>query len=54
MKPRGICNIESVKVKFALLQKGKKCPASVTVDIYDNDQAVAEFVGQYWILPPKQ
>lgn len=51
MQPRGVCNIESVKVKFGLLQKGKKCPATITVDIYDNDQAVAEFVGQYWILP---
>lgn len=51
MKPRGVCNIESVNAKFDLLRKGKKCPASLTVDIYDNDQAVAKFSGKYWILP---
>lgn len=52
MKPRGICNIESLRTKFELLEKGKKCPASLRVEIYDGDQAVAEFTGQYWILPP--
>lgn len=51
MKPRAICNIESVKTKFELLEKGKKCPASLRVDIYDSEQAVAEFSGQFWILP---
>jgi len=51
MKPRAVCNIESVKAKLKELEKGKKCPASLTVDIYDNDQAVAKFSGQYWILP---
>lgn len=51
IKPRGICNIESVKAKFDLLEKGKKCPASLRVDIFDADQMVAEFSGQYWILP---
>lgn len=51
MKPRAICNIESVSAKFDFLLKGKKCPASITVNIYDSDQAVAEFSGQYWILP---
>lgn len=52
MDPRGICNIESVSAKFDFLEKGKKCPASLNVEIYDGDQAVAEFSGQYWILPP--
>ena len=51
MKPRGICNIESVKAKFELLQKGKKCPASLIVNIYDDNLACAEFSAQYWILP---
>jgi thioesterase domain-containing protein len=49
--PRGICNIETIKAKFDLLQKGKKCPASLSVEIYDGDVAVAEFTAQYWILP---
>ena len=52
MKPRAICNIESVKAKFELLEKGKKCPVSLSVAIYDSQQAVAKFSGQYWILPP--
>ena len=51
MQPRGICNIESVRAKFDFLLKGKKCPASLNVEIYDGDQSVAEFTAQYWILP---
>lgn len=51
MRPRGVCNIESVKAKFDLLQKNKKCPVSLSVDIYDNDKPVATFSGQYWVLP---
>jgi thioesterase domain-containing protein len=54
LHPRGICNIESVKAKFDLLEKGKKCPVSLRVEIYDADQAVAEFSGQYWVLPPSE
>lgn len=50
-KPRGICNIGSVAAKFELLKIGKKCPASLRVDIFDEQEAVAEFSGQYWILP---
>lgn len=53
MNPRAVCNIEFVKVKFGVLEKGKKCPASLTVDLFDNDQAVAKFSGQFWILPKK-
>ncbi|MFT6269047.1 MAG: thioesterase domain-containing protein [Alphaproteobacteria bacterium] len=51
IKPRGICNIESVKIKFNFLERKKRCPASLRVDIYDADKVVAEFSGQYWILP---
>ncbi len=53
-KPRAICNIESVQAKYELLSKNKKCPASLTVDIYDADQPVAKFSGQFWILPVKE
>lgn len=51
MQPRGVCNIETLRAKFDFLQKGKKCPASLNVSIYDGDISVAEFTGQYWILP---
>jgi thioesterase domain-containing protein len=51
MEPRGICNIESVNIKHNFLERGKRCPASLRVDIYDAQQAVAKFSGQYWILP---
>lgn len=51
MKPRGICNIESMRAKFELLQKGKKCPVSLTVDIFDGEKPVASFTAQYWVLP---
>ncbi len=54
MRPRAICNIESVRTKFAILERGKKCPVSLKVDILDGDQSVAEFSGQYWVLPPSQ
>lgn len=51
MSPRAICNIETVRAKFKFLQQGKKCPASLNVEIYDGEQAVADFTAQYWILP---
>jgi thioesterase domain-containing protein len=51
MRPRAICNIETVRAKFKFLQQGKKCPASLNVEIYDGEQAVADFTAQYWILP---
>lgn len=54
MKPRAICNIESVRAKFDFLRKGKKCPASLNVNIFDGDDAVAEFTAQYWILPAQE
>lgn len=51
MRPRGVCNIESVSAKFELLQKNKKCPISLTVDIFDENNPVASFTGQYWVIP---
>lgn len=54
MKPRGVCNIESLKGKFDSLTKSKKCPINLSVEIYDNDSPVASFHGRYWVLPHKQ
>ncbi|GLR72374.1 bifunctional GNAT family N-acetyltransferase/thioesterase [Agaribacter marinus] len=53
MRPRALCNIESVQTKFQILEKKKKCPVSLKVEILDNEQSVAEFSGQYWVLPEK-
>jgi thioesterase domain-containing protein len=52
-KPRAICNIESMNTKFELLKQGKKTPVSLTVEVLDNETSVAQFTGQYWVLPPK-
>jgi thioesterase domain-containing protein len=53
MKPRAVCNIESVKARFDLLTAGKKCPIDLKVELHDGDTAVAEFTGKYWVLPPQ-
>lgn len=52
-QPRAICNIESLSGKFSLLEKGKKSRFDLQVQINDGNQAVAEFKGVYWILPPR-
>ena len=54
MRPRAVCNIESVKARFDLLKSNKKCPIELVVDIHDGDTAVASFTGKYWVIPPKQ
>ncbi|MFC3122378.1 bifunctional GNAT family N-acetyltransferase/hotdog fold thioesterase [Agaribacter flavus] len=54
LRPRAICNIESLHTRFELLAKGKKSPVSLKVDILDNDLSVAEFSGQYWVLPERE
>ncbi|MCW8091935.1 bifunctional GNAT family N-acetyltransferase/hotdog fold thioesterase [Alteromonas sp. ASW11-130] len=54
MKPRAICNIETLSGKLTSLDKGKKAKLTVQVDILDGDDPVAEFKGVYWVLPPKQ
>lgn len=52
MQPRALCNIESVSGKFDTLAKGKKSPFKLVVELHDGHNAVAEFRGVYWILPP--
>ncbi|MFQ3205915.1 MAG: thioesterase domain-containing protein [Glaciecola sp.] len=52
MRPRAICNIESVKGSFDLLKRNKKCPIELTVEIHDGDTSVASFTGKYWVIPP--
>ena len=54
IRPRAICNIESVKARFDLLKANKKCPIELTVDIHDGDTSVASFTGKYWVIPPKK
>ncbi len=54
MKPRAICNIESLSGKLSLLEKGKKVKLTLQVDILDGDDPVAEFKGVYWVLPPRK
>jgi len=51
MKPRAVCNIERLKGKFTLLEKGKKCRLELEVEVLDDTQPVAEFHGIYWVLP---
>jgi thioesterase domain-containing protein len=52
-RPRAICHIDAITNDFELLKRGRKCPVSLTVDILDDDIKVAEFSGQYWVLPVK-
>lgn len=51
MKPRAICNIESLQGKFTLVEKDKKSRFTIQVDILDDESPVAEFKGVYWVLP---
>lgn len=53
MKPRAVCNIENFRGKFITLEKGKKCRLELSLDVLDDEQAVAEFHGIYWVLPVK-
>lgn len=53
MKPRALCNIESLSGKYGLLEKGKKTRFTLQVDILDDQMPVAEFKGVYWVLPAK-
>ncbi|XOV80237.1 MAG: YiiD C-terminal domain-containing protein [Aestuariibacter sp.] len=53
-QPRAICNVESLSGKFSYLQRRKKCRIELTVEIKDEDIAVAEFYGVYWIIPEKK
>lgn len=51
MKPRAICNIETLSGKYKPLEKGDKARFVLNVDILDDDNAVAEFTGVFWVLP---
>lgn len=51
VKPRAVCNIESIEAKYEFLVKGKKCPISLRVEVLDGDRSVADFQGKYWVLP---
>jgi len=50
-EPRAVCNIETVSGDFDNVKRGKKNKLNVVVKIQDNDRAVAEFKGVYWVLP---
>ena len=54
MRPRAICNIESIQAKFDILARDKKCPVTLKVQVLDNDTSVAEFSGKFWVLPALQ
>lgn len=51
MKPRAVCNIESLTGKYTLLEKRKKSRFTIQVEILDADKPVAEFKGVYYVLP---
>jgi len=51
MQPKAFCNIESLSGKFELLAKNKKCQIKLNVAILDENNAVAEFSGVFWVLP---
>lgn len=53
MKPRAICNIETLSGKFKTLETGTKSRFELSVEILDDDIPVAEFKGVYWVLPSK-
>ncbi|WP_299080199.1 bifunctional GNAT family N-acetyltransferase/hotdog fold thioesterase [uncultured Paraglaciecola sp.] len=52
MQPRALCNIESLTGKLEPLSNNKKCKINLNVAILDGDNAVAEFSGVFWVLPP--
>ncbi|MEM0912784.1 MAG: bifunctional GNAT family N-acetyltransferase/thioesterase [Pseudomonadota bacterium] len=51
MKPRAVCNVESINTNFDLIESRKKCPVSLNVEILDGERSVADFYGKYWVLP---
>ena len=54
MQPKALCNIESLSGKFEPLTKNKKCQIKLNVAILDENNAVAEFSGVFWVLPKKE
>ena len=54
MKPRAICNIETLSGKFKPLENDKKARFELSVAILDGDTPVAEFDGVFYVLPPSK
>jgi len=54
LKPSAVAELTSLEGNFSKLEKGKKCPLKLTIEVLDDTKPVAEFVGQYWVLPPKK
>lgn len=50
-KPRAICRLMWVDTKLERLKKGNKCPAKLEVQVYDNKDLVATFIGSYCLIP---
>lgn len=50
-KPRAKCDITSIEGNFDYLERGKKCPITLKVEIMNDQIPVAEFKGKFWILP---
>jgi len=51
MKPRAICNIETLSGKFKPLENDNKARFELSVAILDGDSPVAEFEGVFYVLP---
>jgi thioesterase domain-containing protein len=49
--PRAIANFKNIKGDFEPLAKGKKARISVQVEVLDDQVPVAEFIGQYVVIP---
>lgn len=52
--PKAICDITDMSGTFDKLERGKKCPFDIKVNVFDGDNPVAEFEGKYWVLPQKK
>ncbi len=52
--PRSIANFENIEGDFKLLEQDKKARITVKVEVLDDVRPVAEFVGQYVVVPKKK
>lgn len=50
-KPRAICDVNTLEGDFEILRKANKCPISLSVEIFDASNQVAQFDAQFWVLP---
>ena len=53
MKPVAISDVADMQADFERLEKGKKCPVHLNINILDDTIPVAEFKGVFWVLPVK-